>query len=542
MYILSFSLSVFLCAQCIYISLDPYGEFYRVHFVPFSDTLPTTYIFDFYEDYLKPFLLENKWRIFRRGDVYTYRGVEFKLIASEPESCLYARVGPETIVHHQGSVLPTILDILPRDVLARIRRLPTRLQPYAIIAAAQRLDPQALLRVIPSSAFHSSSRGINDRVVDLLQENLVRPFNFKFYLRNFPEMCELKRKTSSSSETAQLRASSPSSSSGSTSLEKRKTTEEEEEGDMLEKKKKIGDGGRPEEEEERNDGILRRGSDTREKNEEEEERDKREEMMGTGERRRDSYAGNHGMKEKGKLPKEQKREEEKIKKDLPAKNSKTKMERGGASSSRDERPMKPSPGVDRRVLEGQEDREEEEEEAKEELLLSSYERPACTVCTLCIEERDLSIILPCGHVFHWQCVHAWLRRNSTCPNCRADINVLIQKAQAQQGGGGGGGGFLQRFSSSASSLLQQGRNSGENTHEREGLRNTQTLSSSTSRNTGRLREGREEEGHEERRRSDGERENRERASRGASEEIRDGSRTNRSDTFSFLRCFFSDFL
>ena len=41
-------------------------------------------------------------------------------------------------------------------------------------------------------------------------------------------------------------------------------------------------------------------------------------------------------------------------------------------------------------------------------------------CVICMsDEGEGGVCLPCGHAFHAECLVTWLRRNSTCPTCRA---------------------------------------------------------------------------------------------------------------------------
>ncbi|KAL8446870.1 hypothetical protein Emed_004749 [Eimeria media] len=176
----------------IYISIDPWGEYRKVHILPFADTLPTTYSFRLFEDYLQPFLKEQPWRLIRKGDIFSFRGVEFKVIATEPSSVPLARVGPETMVHFEGTLNPSLIDILPPEILTRVRRLPARVQPFAIIAAAQSLDPQLLLRVLPSGVMRGNQRGIDEGLEAAVENQLVRPFSFADYQSQFAHLCTRK--------------------------------------------------------------------------------------------------------------------------------------------------------------------------------------------------------------------------------------------------------------------------------------------------------------------------------------------------------------
>ncbi|KAL6627198.1 hypothetical protein ACP70R_030924 [Stipagrostis hirtigluma subsp. patula] len=56
---------------------------------------------------------------------------------------------------------------------------------------------------------------------------------------------------------------------------------------------------------------------------------------------------------------------------------------------------------------------------------SSSARALATECAVCLSELadgDKVRALPsCGHVFHVDCVDAWLRSRTTCPVCRAEV-------------------------------------------------------------------------------------------------------------------------
>ena len=46
------------------------------------------------------------------------------------------------------------------------------------------------------------------------------------------------------------------------------------------------------------------------------------------------------------------------------------------------------------------------------------ELPSCCICLNDIEKNEETVLLPCGHMFHWNCCLNWLKRNNTCPMCR----------------------------------------------------------------------------------------------------------------------------
>lgn len=66
--------------------------------------------------------------------------------------------------------------------------------------------------------------------------------------------------------------------------------------------------------------------------------------------------------------------------------------------------------------------DEEEEEEREKV--ESNGRPVLS-CPVCLEEivreNDDAMALPCGHVFHDECVSAWLKRKQTCPTCQIPV-------------------------------------------------------------------------------------------------------------------------
>ena len=50
-------------------------------------------------------------------------------------------------------------------------------------------------------------------------------------------------------------------------------------------------------------------------------------------------------------------------------------------------------------------------------------------CTICLEEYvngDESIILPCIHLFHANCIKTWMENNKTCPLCNSEIKYQME--------------------------------------------------------------------------------------------------------------------
>ena len=58
---------------------------------------------------------------------------------------------------------------------------------------------------------------------------------------------------------------------------------------------------------------------------------------------------------------------------------------------------------------------------KDEKDPSKIEYPACSICLMDINEGQKTILLPCGHMFHDECVTKWLNIHNTCPLCRFEL-------------------------------------------------------------------------------------------------------------------------
>jgi ribosomal protein S27E len=49
------------------------------------------------------------------------------------------------------------------------------------------------------------------------------------------------------------------------------------------------------------------------------------------------------------------------------------------------------------------------------------ELPSCCICLNDIQKDEETVLLPCGHMFHWNCCLNWLKNNNTCPMCRFEL-------------------------------------------------------------------------------------------------------------------------
>ena len=71
----------------------------------------------------------------------------------------------------------------------------------------------------------------------------------------------------------------------------------------------------------------------------------------------------------------------------------------------------------------------------------------CAICLVDFEPASVTMVLPCGHLFHHQCGVSWLLRSRLCPHCRADVvaglddlNAAAAAAAAAAGGAAPRGG------------------------------------------------------------------------------------------------------
>ena len=49
------------------------------------------------------------------------------------------------------------------------------------------------------------------------------------------------------------------------------------------------------------------------------------------------------------------------------------------------------------------------------------EPPTCTVCCDSINVDTKGMFMPCGHVYHPDCLQPWLENHNSCPVCRFEL-------------------------------------------------------------------------------------------------------------------------
>ncbi|CAM9258395.1 unnamed protein product [Chrysoparadoxa australica] len=55
----------------------------------------------------------------------------------------------------------------------------------------------------------------------------------------------------------------------------------------------------------------------------------------------------------------------------------------------------------------------------------NYLTDACSVCLDDYDEGDACMKLPCGHVFHQDCIATWFRGSHCCPYCQVEVDKLL---------------------------------------------------------------------------------------------------------------------
>ncbi|CRG99624.1 RING zinc finger protein, putative [Plasmodium relictum] len=166
----------------IILNVDYYEQFSNVHIVPLYDTLPTTYNYDLFIDYIKPYIERHYLNLYSIYDTFFYKGVQFKIMGIDPINIKYgkARISCNTFIYIDGSIKPTFFDVISKEAINYIKCLPFEYKPYAILNILQHLDSDSLLRLFPSA-------NINLRENNKKEENILKQLTKHKYIfiKNF---------------------------------------------------------------------------------------------------------------------------------------------------------------------------------------------------------------------------------------------------------------------------------------------------------------------------------------------------------------------
>lgn len=76
-----------------------------------------------------------------------------------------------------------------------------------------------------------------------------------------------------------------------------------------------------------------------------------------------------------------------------------------------------------------------EEYCKKDPKDNTIEYPTCSVCLTEISKDAETVLIPCGHMYHNQCILKWLEMHSTCPVCRYQLPT--EGGDTEERGGSG---------------------------------------------------------------------------------------------------------
>jgi hypothetical protein len=54
----------------------------------------------------------------------------------------------------------------------------------------------------------------------------------------------------------------------------------------------------------------------------------------------------------------------------------------------------------------------------------------CCICLEAFDEKNPAKLTKCGHEYHLQCIMQWYQRNSCCPMCGTDVELVEEEAQS----------------------------------------------------------------------------------------------------------------
>ncbi|ETM97268.1 hypothetical protein PPTG_20392 [Phytophthora nicotianae INRA-310] len=54
---------------------------------------------------------------------------------------------------------------------------------------------------------------------------------------------------------------------------------------------------------------------------------------------------------------------------------------------------------------------------------STENEDICPICLIDFEDGEDVRNLPCKHIFHVACIDEWLKRNTSCPMCKSNVDL-----------------------------------------------------------------------------------------------------------------------
>jgi Ring finger domain len=73
-------------------------------------------------------------------------------------------------------------------------------------------------------------------------------------------------------------------------------------------------------------------------------------------------------------------------------------------------------------------RVDDDEDLKKPATTLGEEEPHCSICLGEYEEDEKLVKLPCGHIYHNECINSWCSNHTRCPLCNYDLNQINQNA------------------------------------------------------------------------------------------------------------------
>jgi len=72
--------------------------------------------------------------------------------------------------------------------------------------------------------------------------------------------------------------------------------------------------------------------------------------------------------------------------------------------------------------------------SKHDYTYDEDDAPNCSICLSEYEEGEPLVRLPCGHIYHDECVSSWTSNHIRCPLCNLDLESVVTKSSSNDGG------------------------------------------------------------------------------------------------------------